>query len=403
MLLALRRWLCVAWLLALAGGHASGAAADVFPTRAWPPDDPALIALGRLLFYDPALSVNSRLACAGCHVQALAFTDGLRVARGATGQLLSRNTPSIANAAYLSSLGWSDPLQWKLEAQHRIPLFGHAPVEMGLREPLPRALRERLRSEPRYVRAWAAVRAARDVLPQALGQAPQRVTADTLLLPIAAFVRSLVSNGSAFDAWLYRDDKQPLSPEAQAGFALFNSPRLACAECHRGFLLGGTVRTLNRQQVPEFFNTGAGGRPELASRTDLAGRAGAQRAHPDQGLAGHTGRAADVGKFRTPSLRNVALTAPYMHDGSLPNLDAVLDHYARGGHDPALGRVGANPNLAAQMRGFALTRDERAQLLAFLNALTDERFVTTPEFADPWIETGPDVVPASRDAASATR
>ncbi len=374
MLLVALRWLCVALLLCVAVGNARCASAGSFPARAWPPDDPALIALGRLLFYDPALSVNNSLACAGCHVQALAFTDGRRVAQGATGELHSRNTPSIANAAYTSSLGWSDPLMWKLEVQHRVPLFGRAPVEMGLLAPLPRALRERLRSEPRYVRAWAALGAPRNLLPHALRHAPQRVEVETLLLPIAAFVRSLVSNGSAFDAWLYRDDKQALSPDALAGFALFNSPRLACGECHQGFLLGGAVRTLNRQQAPEFFNTG------------VARHTRANVGRPDQGLAIHTGRADDVGKFRIPSLRNVVLTAPYMHDGSLPDLDAVLVHYSRGGHDGAAGNADVDPNLAAQMRGFTLTREERRRLLAFLNALTDTRFVTAPQFADPWAE-----------------
>ncbi len=216
----LRQWFCVALLLGTTVGAAHCAAAGAFPARPYPADDPALIALGQLLFYDPALSVNNRLACAGCHVQARAFTDGRRVALGATGELHSRNTPSIANSAYVSSLGWSDPLMWRLEVQHRIPLFGRAPVEMGLLDPLPRMLRERLRSEPRYVRAWAAVRAVRTSLPQALRQAPERVQADTLVLPIAAFVRSLVSNDSAFDAWLYRDNKHALTADAQAGFAL---------------------------------------------------------------------------------------------------------------------------------------------------------------------------------------
>ena len=403
--MSVRRWLCFALLLSVTADKSNCAtAAGAFPARAWPPDDPALIAFGRLLFYDPALSLNNSLACAGCHVQALAFTDGRRVARGATGALHRRNTPALANTAYVSSLGWSDPLQWQLEVQHRVPLFGHAPVEMGLKDPLPRGLRERLRSEPRYVQAWAALRARSKDLPAALSRAVQPVEADTLVLAIAAFVRSLVSNDAPFDAWLYRDAKQALSADARSGFALFNSPRLACGECHRGFLLGGSVRTLKRQQVPEFFNTGVGG-PGVGGPG--VGR-GPQR---DRGLAAHTGRADDVGKFRTPSLRNVALTAPYMHDGSMPDLDAVLDHYSRGGAPRAeksrreqsrgekaraenapgenAGGNNANAAPAAQLRGFTLTREERTQVIAFLNALTDQRFVTAPEYADPWVQPAP--------------
>ena len=224
--------------------------------------------------------------------------------------------------------------------------------------------------------------------------------ADTLVLPIAAFVRSLVSNDSAFDAWLYRDNKHALTADAQAGFALFNSPRLACAACHRGFLLGGSVRTLDRQQTPEFFNTGVAAHAATGRRTGAAGQSETSGTRPDQGLAKHTGRADDVGRFRTPSLRNVALTAPYMHDGSLPDLDAVLDHYARAGADAASGDADVDRNLAAQLRGFTLTHEERVQLLAFLNALTDERFVAAPEFADPWADPVLNAAQPPRDSAA---
>jgi cytochrome c peroxidase len=349
----LARWLLALCTLAVC---VPALARPPFPPSAWPADDPALVQLGRLLFHDRALSVNGTVACSDCHRQALAFTDGLPQARGATGEVHPRNTPGLANVAWMASLGWSDPLLWQLEVQHRIPLFGRAPLEMGLAVPLPAALRDRLAGHPRYVAAFAAAPAG------------ARPDADGIVQALAAFARSLVSFRSPFDAWLYRDARDALSADAVAGFALFNGERLGCGGCHGGFLVGGAVRTRAMQQAP------------------LLARNGVPWSAADPGLALHTGRAEDAGLFRVPSLRNVALTAPYMHDGSIATLDGVLTHYERAAAAAAAASADAVGDVAAEprLRGFVLDATERRQLLAFLHALTDTAFVQDAAFADPW-------------------
>ncbi len=367
---------------AAGGAPSAGSRNTPFPRSAWPADDPALVHLGRLLFHDRALSIDGSLACADCHQQALAFTDGRRVARGATGAAHTRNTPGLANTAWMASLGWSDPLLWRLEEQHRIPLFGVAPLEMGLVEPLPATLVARLTEHPRYRTAFAAVaararRASNGAHPDMRAVQPD---ADGIVRALAAFVRSLVSCSSPFDAWLYGDGRDALSADARAGFRLFTSARLGCGDCHGGFLIGGAVRTHALQQAPSILRNG------VAWNAD------------DPGLGLHTGRREDDGRFRVPSLRNVALTAPYMHDGSLATLEEVLDHYELDHRElgpPRAGDAqqahGVQPALAdhgvrssSGLRRFALDADERRQLLAFLAALTDAQFVQDAAFANPW-------------------
>jgi cytochrome c peroxidase len=147
--------------------------------------------------------------------------------------------------------------------------------------------------------------------------------------------------------------------------ALFYSTRVGCAQCHSGINFTGAIVYAGHTDAPALYaNTGL---------YDLDGRG----AYPssDRGLIEVTHRAADMGKFKIPTLRNVALTAPYMHDGSLPTLDAVLDHYVRGGHK--------NPLQDSRVRPLVLSQTERADLLEFLNSLTDREFVENPEYSDP--------------------
>lgn len=324
------------------------------PPSAWPADPPALIELGRLLFYDRALSINGSMSCASCHRQELAFTDGLPVAVGATGQRHRRNSPSLANVAWFASLGWSNPTLWQLPEQHLVPLVGTDPIELGVTEPLAKPLRARLVDHPRY----------RDLLATLPDDVAVRWAAGPDLAQVtqalAAFVRSLVSQSSPFDAWLNRDDAAALGDQARAGYRLFASTKLQCAACHSGPLLGGALRSQRREEVPRFA------RNPLQSPSSIVA---------DRGLAEHTGRAADVGRFRVPSLRNVAVTAPYMHDGSLPDLPAVLAHYERG-IPPSPGQPSLEP--------FRFSDAERDALIAFLQSLTDPVFLADPRQSDPW-------------------
>ena len=329
-----------------------------FPAPPIPTGNPltaARVELGRHLFYDTRLSVNDSYSCASCHIQARAFTDGRVRALGATGQRHRHNTMTIANAAYASSLGWNDPRLLRLEDQLRIPLFGTTPVEMGLTDPLPRGLVRELAADVYYSAAF--VRAFPDA--RVPFDAPHVVAA------LAAFVRTIFSYRSPLDRLLFHDDRSALNAAAQRGMALFFSPRTRCGQCHSGVNLGGPMRTRAAPHVlPALRNTGI---------YDADGKGAYPRADP--GAIEHTGRDRDMGAFRIPTLRNVALTAPYMHDGSLPTLDAVLDHYARGGH--------ASPWRSPQVRGFVLTAAERTDLLAFLNALTDTALLSDPRYSDP--------------------
>ncbi len=361
-------------LLVLAAGANTGAGADGYewklpvglrapPVPADNPMSSAKVTLGERLFSDVRLSVTGTYSCASCHIPALAFTDGRTMAIGATGEHHTRNTPTLINVAYAASFGWADPSLTTLEAQHRVPMFNHAPVELGLDEVLPERLVE-LGADPLLAPLREVAFPGTDTL-----------TLDQMIQAIASYVRTLISADSVFDRYLYWGEDS-LTPGARRGMKLFFSDRTNCSLCHASFNLSGPVR---QQGVPDplpvFHNTGL-------YNINGTGR------YPDAGLETHTHRAMDMGAFRAPTLRNVAVTAPYMHDGSVATLRDVLAHYARGGRNwvtEAGGEPGTrSPHQSAAVRGFALSEDESDSLLAFLEALTDEAFVTAPRFADPF-------------------
>jgi cytochrome c peroxidase len=325
-----------------------------FPAPRVPADNPMTaekVELGRRLFYDTRLSGNGTFACASCHQQARAFTDGRPRAVGSTGALHARSTMSLANVAYNATFGWADPSVRTLEAQMAVPMFNEHPIELGLkgREPEVAA---------RFAQDASDFRAA-------FPEDPAPVTLARIVKAIAAFERTLLSGDSPFDRYLYRDDRTGMPAAAQRGMKLFFSDRLRCAECHGTFNLSGPVNAEGIEKLEMLFhNTGL---------YDVDGRGG----YPalDRGLFDLTRRPADMGRFRAPTLRNVAVTAPYMHDGSVPTLEAAIAHYASGGR--------RNPFRSERVRGFRLSRTDRADLVAFLESLTDRGFLTNPAFADP--------------------
>lgn len=343
-----------------------------FPPPAVPADNPmtpAGIELGRRLFYDTRLSGNGTQACATCHRQDLAFTDGRPRAIGSTGEVHPRSAMSLANAAYSPAFTWANPRLRSLEAQALVPMFGEHPVELGLsgREEI---LAARLRGDARYVEMFgAAFPGDRD---------PIRIANMTRAL--ASFERTLISGESPYDRLVYRDDAGALSKQAWSGMRLFFSDRLACSACHAGFTFSGPVRFqgMERPAAPVFHNTGlydfACGDPCPAIGAGL---------RIDTGLHTVTGRDKDLGRFRAPTLRNIALTAPYMHDGSIATLGEAIDHYAAGG------RAGGEKRLRSPLvRGFVITPEEKRDLIEFLESLTDEGFTTDSRFSDPWKSEG---------------
>jgi cytochrome c peroxidase len=329
-----------------------------FPEPPVPADNPmseAKVALGRHLFYDVRLSGPGNYACASCHEQARAFTDGRAQAIGATGERHPRSAMSLANAAYGVRFGWADPTLASLEQQVRVPLLNEAPVELGAAGRIGEVER-RLAQTALYPALFAA----------AFPDEAQPIHVENVARAIAAFERTLISGSSAYDRLLFRDERGALSESAHRGMRLFFSDRLGCGGCHSGIPIAGpSARSGAPAPEPRFHNTGL---------YDL-GRG--RYPEPNEGIYRFTRREQDMGRFRAPTLRNIAVTAPYMHDGSLATLEAVIDHYAAGGRT-------ANRYKSERLRGFALEPGEQGDLLEFLRALTDESFLTDPRFASPF-------------------
>lgn len=340
-----------------------------FPPQRLSPDNPYSLEkarLGRYLFYDRRLSGNQTQSCGSCHQPSRAFTDGRATGLGSTREDHVRGPMSLANAGYFSALTWANPVQRELERQTLVPLFGEAPVELGLlgREA---EMLDRLRRDRRY----------QQMFPRAFPGDAEPFTVANVTRAIAMFERTLVSADSPFDRYA-RGDTTAMSQSAQRGNQLFFSERLECFRCHGGYAFtDSVVSEQSRFDETDFHNTGL---------YNVDGH-GAYPAH-NTGVREVTGRDEDMGRFRAPTLRNIAVTAPYMHDGSIATLDGVIDHYAAGGRTLASGPnagVGRdNPFKSRFITGFTLTAQERRDLIAFLEALTDERFLHDPRFADPF-------------------
>jgi cytochrome c peroxidase len=341
------------------------------------PMTPEKVALGRKLFYDKRLSVNGQISCGSCHHQALAFSDGKATSTGATGEQHPRNAMSLTNVAYNSVLTWANPHQTRLEDQLLVPLFGEHPVEMGMvgRE---QELVQLLRQDPDYSRGFRAAFTDSTFSqsdPITFG-APEVITLANLAKAIAAFERTLISFNSPYDRYRFGGDVHAISASAQRGESLFLSEKLECFHCHGGLNFSDTIRheKLAFTEIA-FHNTGL---------YNLNGRG--EYPFPNTGVYEITGNPEDMGRFKAPTLRNIDLTAPYMHDGSIATLSEVIDHYAQGGRTISSGvhtGVGReNPYKSLFVGGFEITEAEKQDLIAFLRSLTDPVFITNPNLSD---------------------
>ena len=339
-----------------------------FPLPDVPANNPMTdvkVELGRRLFYDPRLSMNGTTSCASCHMQELAFTDGKPRSIGATGEIHPRGAMSLVNTAYASRLTWANNLIDRLEDQALTPLLGDNPIEMGMggREGDIATL---LSNDAVYS----------TMLPAAF---PDDVSPYSVLNTVratSAFVRTIISFDSPYDEFL-RGNPDAIGESAKRGMDLFFSERLECFHCHGGFNFTDSTTHANAAvERVGYHNNGL-------YNVDGNG------AYPadNTGLYDMTGNRRDMGRFKAPTLRNVAVTAPYMHDGSLETLDAVIDHYARGGRELADGNNAGDGRLSPFksefIRGFDLDEQERADLLAFLNALTDQRVLSDERWSNP--------------------
>jgi cytochrome c peroxidase len=297
------------------------------PVPANNPETAESVALGRRLFYERKLSANGSLSCASCHNPGKAFTDGQRHSVGFGGKNGTRNAPTVINAAYAPTQFW-DGRAPSLEEQAGGPIAN--PIEMNLSHELCEA---QLEGDGNYKAAFE----------KAFGPGP--ITIGKVKNALASFERTLVSGNSPFDRYQYGGDKNALSPAAVRGLALFlDKEKGNCAACH----------TVDKNYAlftdGKFHNIGMSVNEE-GELTDL-------------GRYNETKIERDKGAFKTPTLRNVAKSAPYMHDGSLKTLKDVVDFYAGGGN--------SNPYLDKEIKPLKLSGQERADLVAFLESLTGE-------------------------------
>lgn len=329
-----------------------------FPEPIVPQGNPmteAKVQLGRTIFYDNNLSFNRTTSCATCHQQSFGFADPIAQAKGATGEVLRRNSQSLVNVAYNADLTWAHSELSSIEQQLLIPMFGENPIELGIS-----GYEEDILSRfniPKYNELFE------EAFPG------EKVSYDLMVKALASFVRSLISFNSPFDRYAYFQDDSALSESAIRGLNLFFSERLECHHCHGGVnFTQSSKHELQQLDLSPFHNTALYSEDETGSYPAM-----------DQGLIEITRDPRDMGKFRAPTLRNVAVSAPYMHDGSIATLAEVIDMYAAGGTEQGK----HNPNKSVFLHGFDITDQEKDDLIMFMYSLTDHSFLTNPDHGPP--------------------
>ncbi len=286
------------------------------------------IELGRKLFYDPILSEDSSISCASCHLVNEAFTDGFSLSHGVHGRTTERNSPTLTNIGYHTDFFW-DGGNFSLEVQIVGPI--ESVNEMNLPFPV---LINRLKNHPEYPQLFKAAYNLNS--PNVFG----------VTRAIAAFERTLISGNSNYDKYFY-NNQNTLNAQEINGMNLFFSEDLKCAQCHGGF----NFTNLNYENNGIYLNYIDSGRARITLNTD------------------------DAGKFKVPTLRNIEVTAPYMHDGSFNTLEEVIDHYSSGGK--------GHRNQSDLVSGFTISASEKQDLIAFLKTLTDHEFLNNIKFANP--------------------
>jgi cytochrome c peroxidase len=313
--------------------------------------------IGRLLFFDTRLSINQTTSCASCHIPELAFTDSFVTPKGALGDIVIRNTPTIINLADNETFNWADERIVTLQQQSDIPLFGKHPIEMG--------------NDSLNIKSLQFIFNDEKYLP--LLQKKKMSTINWTMVKnfIAEFVSLFRFDNSKYDLW--KKGKRTLSKDEIAGKNLFFSDRLNCKKCHGGNDFDEPeFSRMNHYQNIGLYNIG---------KDSLY-------ANGDNGLHNTTKDKDDIGKFKIPTLRNIAITSPYFHDGSVASLNEVIDHYARGGR---LTNKGLNagdgklhPNKNQFIEGFTITAKEKKQLISFLQTLTDTSYLSNTFYTTPF-------------------
>ncbi|NOQ14969.1 MAG: c-type cytochrome [Methyloprofundus sp.] len=319
------------------------------------PQSAEKIALGKKLFNDKRLSRDGTISCDSCHDQQRAFTDGQSVAVGIKQQTGFRNAPTVVNAAFYQTL-FLDGRAASLEEQALGPFLN--PIEHGLKAS--QQIVEIVKQDLQYQQQFA----------QVFNTADSVITVEQVAQAIASFERTLIAGNSAFDRYLFGRDRQALNASEARGMRLFRR-KGNCANCHeisgknalfmdnRFYNLGVGFDKVN-SQIAEFVQALRAGRS-----ADKFSFSDAQRA--ELGRFNVTHIIADIGKFKTPTLRNIALTAPYMHDGSVKTLEEVVEYYDKGGDK--------NPFLDSAIFPLHFTEQEKQDLVDFLKALTSAQYL----------------------------
>ena len=340
-----------------------------FPDPFVPQDNPmteAKFQLGRHLFYDKRLSGNGTQSCGSCHFQQLAFTDGLAKPIGSTGDTIARSAMSIANVAYYPTLTWANPSQYTLEIQAQVPMFvENTGVELGIKDENKDEVLARFQQDSQY-QTWFA---------QVFPDEPQPIHFMNIVRAISAFERGVISANSRYDQALR--GAISLTPLEQQGQVLFNG-KAQCSQCHSGFNFSNQTYSAESKFVEKpFHNNGL---------YNIDGKG----SYPldNVGLIGVMPQEGNMGKFRVPSLRNIELTAPYMHDGSMATLEEVVAMYARHGRliesGPNKGDGALSPLKDPLIDQIELDENEQKAVIAFLKTLTDHEFIANPRYADPF-------------------
>ena len=314
------------------------------------------IQLGRHLFYDTKISFNQTKSCASCHDPQFAFSDNYRKSVGAEGENLRRNAPSLINAKYLKAFTWGDSTIHEFTEQMDFPMFNEHPKELGWTN-----------HELEIMKRFEEDKFYQGLFRNAFPTAKKPFTIAHFQMAIAAYENQLVANNSAYDQYI-KGNKKAMNQKAIKGLALFNSAKLGCANCHSLDVF---------QQKLLYVNTGL-------YNLDADGSYPAN----DQGLYEISNNNIDKGKFRVPSLKNVLLTAPYAHDGSIETIDQLIEAYARGGRliqsNENNGDGYKNKHKSPLIKGFTLSTDERIELIEFLNALTDTSYLRNKLLMNPF-------------------
>lgn len=282
----------------------------------------ASVAFGKQLFTDKRLSIDSTISCASCHKSTSGFADSVPFSIGVGGKLGFRNSGSLTNVAYLPYFNRDGGVK-TLDRFSLVPIEDHAEMNLNLIE-----MTHRLMHDESYVKLAKTI----------YNRTPDAFSVSRAL---ASYLRTFVSDDSPYDRYVYDGDSTTLTPSQKRGYDLFFGPRAKCSTCHNGINLTNYT----------FQNNGL--------YADYKGK--------DRGRQRVTDDPRDEGKFRVASLRNISLTAPYMHDGSLPDLDAVLDHYINHG----VPHENKNPIIDE----IQITRSEKEDLISFLEAMTDDAFI----------------------------